>query len=124
MHSGLKTVSLQNGAGQTEWLHVKEFKQIHTYHFTHTHTKQPQIDQRSQHKTDTLNLTEEQVEHSLELTGTEKVFEQTLLAQALRRSTINKWDLMKLRSFCIAKDTIFDKAAAYRIGKAFYQLHI
>ena len=44
--------------------------------------------------------------NSLELIVTEYDFlKVTLLAQALR-STINEWDLMKLKSFCMAKDTV------------------
>jgi hypothetical protein len=45
-------------------------------------------------------------EKSLENIGTLKNFlNRTPMAQALR-STIDKWDLMKLKSFCKAKDTV------------------
>ena len=53
-----------------------------------------------------LNLIEEKVGNNLELIGTRKdSLNRTPLIQALR-SPINKWDLMKPKSFCIANDTI------------------
>ena len=52
-------------------------------------------------KSDKLKLTEE-----FELIGTEEDFlNRTQLSEVLR-STINTWDLMKLKSFCIAKAVI------------------
>jgi hypothetical protein len=57
-------------------------------------------------KTDTLNLIEEKVGKSVELTGTGGNFlNRTPMAHALR-STVDKWDLMKLESFCKAKDIV------------------
>ena len=57
-------------------------------------------------KPDTLNLIEEKVGKSLELIGTGGNFlNRTPMAQALR-SRIDKWDLMKLKSFCKAKDIV------------------
>ena len=54
----------------------------------------------------TLNLTEEKVGSSLEQTGIGNYFLNiTPIAQTLR-STNNKWDLLKPKSFCKAKDTI------------------
>ena len=54
----------------------------------------------------TLNLLEEKVGDILVLIGTGDCFLNiTPVAQTLR-STINKWDLLKLRSFCKAKDTV------------------
>jgi hypothetical protein len=51
-----------------------------------------------------VNLTEEKVGKSLELTDTEGNFlNRTRMAHGLR-SGIDKWDLMKLESFCKAKD--------------------
>ena len=53
-----------------------------------------------------LNLVEEKVGKSLELIGTgEKFLDRTPMAQALG-STIDKQDLMKLKSFCKTKDTV------------------
>jgi hypothetical protein len=54
----------------------------------------------------TLNLIEERVRKSLEHMGTgEKFQKRTPMAYALR-SRIDKWDLIKLQSFCKARDTV------------------
>jgi hypothetical protein len=58
------------------------------------------------------------MENSLKVIGTEDNFlNRTPIAQALR-STIDKWDLMKLQTFCKAKDT---NKATYRLGKDLHQ---
>ena len=57
-------------------------------------------------KPDTLKLIEEKVGKSLEHMGTGEIFlNRTPIAYALR-SRIDKWDLIKLQSFCKAKDTV------------------
>ena len=57
-------------------------------------------------KPDTLKLIEEKVGRSLHLMGTGRnVLNRTPMAYALR-STIDKWNLIKLQSFCMAKDTV------------------
>jgi hypothetical protein len=57
-------------------------------------------------KPGTLNQIEEKLGKSLELIGTGRNFlNRTPMAHALR-STIDKWNLMKLKSFCKSKDTI------------------
>jgi hypothetical protein len=57
-------------------------------------------------KLETLNLIEEKVGNSLKHIGTgHKFLNRTPMAQALR-STIDKWDLMELKSFYKTKDTI------------------
>ena len=54
----------------------------------------------------TLNLIEEKVGSSLQDMGTGDHFlGRTPVAQTIRES-MNKWDLLKLRSFCKAKDTV------------------
>ena len=64
-----------------------------------------QVDQRSI-KPGTLKLLEEKVGKTLEHIGTgENFLNRTPMARALR-SKIDKWDLMRLQSFCKAKDTI------------------
>ena len=53
-----------------------------------------------------LNLIEEKVGKSLEHVGTGEYYLNRIpMVQALR-STIGKWDLIKLQSFCKAKDTV------------------
>ena len=60
-------------------------------------------------KPDTLNLIEEKVGKSLELIGIGGNFlNRTPMAHALR-SRIDKWDLMKLESFCKAKNIVNKK---------------
>jgi hypothetical protein len=55
---------------------------------------------------ETLKLIEEKVGKSLEDMGTgEKFLNRTAMACAVR-SRIDKWNLIKLQSFCKAKDTV------------------
>ena len=57
-------------------------------------------------KPETLKLIEEKVGKSLEDMGSgEKFLNRTAMACAVR-SRIDKWDLIKLQSFCKAKDTV------------------
>jgi hypothetical protein len=57
-------------------------------------------------KLDTLKLREEKVGKSLEYLGAgEKFLNRTPMTYALR-ATIDKWDCIKLQSFCKAMDTI------------------
>jgi uncharacterized protein (DUF2384 family) len=57
-------------------------------------------------KPDTLNVVEEKVGKSLGLTGTGGNFlNRTPMVHALRQR-IDKWDLMKIESFCKAKDIV------------------
>ena len=53
----------------------------------------------------TLNLMEEKVGISLQCMSTGEFLNITTVAQILR-AIISKWDLLKLRIFCKAKDTI------------------
>jgi len=56
-------------------------------------------------KPDMFNLIEEKVDKSLKHIGLGQFFlNRTLMAYTLR-SRIDKWDLIKLQSFCKAKDT-------------------
>jgi hypothetical protein len=56
-------------------------------------------------KPDTLNLIQQKVGSNLELFSTgDNFLNRTPVARALR-STIDKWDLVKLKSFYKAKDT-------------------
>ena len=54
----------------------------------------------------TLNLTEEKVESILECIGTGDHFPNITPTAKTLRETMNKWDLLKLKSFFKAKDTV------------------
>ena len=57
-------------------------------------------------KSETLKFIEEKVRKSLKHMGTgEKFLNRTPMTSALR-SRINKWDFIKVQSFCKAKDTV------------------
>ena len=53
-----------------------------------------------------LNLTEEKVGSDLECMGIGDHFLNIIPVARNLRSTINKWDPLKLRDFCKAKDTV------------------
>jgi hypothetical protein len=57
-------------------------------------------------KPDTLKLIEEKVGKNLELIGTGGNFLNTIPMVHVQRSRIDKWDLMKLKSFCKAKNIV------------------
>ena len=64
------------------------------------------MDQGTPHKTKNSEIIEEKVGKSLEDMGTgEKFLNRKAMACAVR-SIIDKWDLIKLQSFCKAKDTV------------------
>ena len=98
-----KKTSSTNGASLTGCLHVEECKQIHNYH---PHKTQVQVYHRPQHKTRYTKSNRKESGNCLECIGTgDKLLSRTPVAQALRL-TIDKCDLMKLKSFCKAKPTI------------------
>jgi len=69
-------------------------------------------------KPDTLKLIEEQVGKHLEHMGTgENFLSKTPMAYALR-SRIDKWDLIKLQSFCKVKDTVVRTNSNQHIRKS------
>ena len=64
------------------------------------------MNKRPQHKIRYLKLREEKVGDSLKLTGTGKDFLNTTPLTLPIKSAIDKWNLMKLKSFCTVKDNI------------------
>ena len=70
------------------------------------HKSQVQVDQRPQHKSRYMNQIDEKVRNNFEHIGTGDNFLNRTPITWVLRLTINKWDLMKLKSFSKAKDTI------------------
>lgn len=69
-------------------------------------------------KSNILNLIEQKVRNSVELVGTGKgILNRTLGAQALS-STVNKCDLMALKSYCVcSKKPSFQQSSRQQNGK-------
>jgi len=67
-------------------------------------------------KQDTLKLIEERVVKSLENMGTGEDFLNKIPMVYALRSRIDKWDLIKLQSFCKAKDTVIEQNGNQQIG--------
>jgi hypothetical protein len=71
------------------------------------------MEQSPEHK---VRYRESDTRERLEVIGTgNDMWNRTSLAQELR-STINKWDFIKLKGFYMTKDTVM---AAYKMGKDF-----
>jgi hypothetical protein len=96
-----KTAYSISGIGLTGHQHVEECK------FVSSCTKLKFKWIKDLHiKPDTVNLLEEKLGRNLEHFGTgEKFVKRTPMAQALRSST-EKWELIKLKSFSKAKDIV------------------
>ena len=102
--NGKKKAYLTSGAGITGYQHVKKMK-VDPYLSPCTKLKSKWIKDLNI-KPATLNLIEEKVGSTLEHIGTGDHFLNiTPVAQTLRK-IINKWDLLKLRRFCKAKDMV------------------
>ena len=81
-------------------------KNANRYIIITLHKTQVQVDHRPQHKTRYTKSNRKESGNCLECIGTgDKLLSRTPVAQALRL-TIDKCDLMKLKSFCKAKPTI------------------
>jgi hypothetical protein len=121
--SGKMTVYLTNGPGSTGSERVEKIA-IEPFLSLCTKFKSKSI--KDLHaKPDTLKLLEEKVGKCLRPMGTEEKFlNKTQMAYAVR-SRINKWDLIKLQTFCKAKGTVNrTKMAINNLGKDLYQSYI
>ena len=100
-----KRKHLQHMVRRSKWRSAGRRIQINTYLLLYTKLKSKWI-KNLNIKLGPLNITEEEVINSLEciVTG-ENLLNRTPMAQHVR-STIDKQDLLKLQSFCQAKDTV------------------
>jgi hypothetical protein len=102
--SGKKTALSTNDAGSIGGQHVEECKLIHSYLLVPKHKFKWVKDLFI--KSDTQNLIEQKVKKGLEhIDICDNFLNRTPMAYTLR-STIDKWDLIKLKRFCKAKDTV------------------
>jgi hypothetical protein len=117
--SGKKTAFSTNGTGTTGGYHVEECELIHSYLLVQSSLLSGIKDLHI--RPETLKLIEEKVGKNLEDMGTGEIFlSRTVMACAVR-SKVDKWDIIKLQSFCKAKDTVNKTKSHQQIGRDFYQ---
>lgn len=96
-----KTASSMNDTGLTGRLHIDNWKQIHTFHSV---LNSSPSESKNSTQNRRVNVREEKTRNSLKCTGSGKDFLNW--TPKARAKIINKWDLMKIESFCKPKDTI------------------
>ena len=101
IHSGEKTASSISGAGKTGQLHVKLEPSLTPY----TKINSKWIKDLNI-RPDTIKLLEEHIGRTLYDINHSKILFNPSPREMEIKTKINKWDLMKLKSFCTARETI------------------
>ena len=102
IYNGAKTASSINGAGKTGQLHCKRMK---LEQFLTPYTKRNWKRIKDLHvKPETIKLLEENTGRTLNDINQSKILCDP--PPRVREIKVNKWDLIKLKSFCTAEETI------------------
>ena len=64
------------------------------------------MDERPRYKPDTVKLLEENIGQTFSDINDSNIFSDPPLRVLKTKTKINKWDLIKLQSFCTAKETL------------------
>ena len=100
IQNGAKTVSSINGAWKTGQLHVKELEHLLTPYTKMNSKWIKDLNVRPE----TIKLLEENIRRTLDDTNQSKVLYDP--PPRVIKTQVNKWDLIKLKSFCTAEETI------------------
>ena len=102
IYNGAKTASSINGAGKTGQLHVKRTK---LEHFLIPYKKAKWIKDLNV-RPETLKLLEENIGRTLDDINQSKILYDPPSRVTEIKTKVNKLDLIKLKSFCTAKETV------------------
>ena len=116
IYNGLKTISLTSGAGKTGQPLVKRMKlEQFLTPYTKIHSKWiKDLNVRPE----TIKLLEENIGKTLSDINHSRILYEPSPRVMEIKATINKWDLIKLKSSCTMKETIIKvKKTAFRMEK-------
>ena len=102
IYNGEKTISLTSGAGKTGQPLVKDLEQFLT---PYTKINSKWINDLNV-KPDTVKLLEENIGRTFNDTNQSKILYDPPPRVMEIKTKVNKWDLIKLKSFCIANKSI------------------